>query len=69
MPVLLSKTLQIGKMAVQTICSKGIFHGLPVFPDDVEGLTAIVTGANGISGTHMVGHTSNPTFTVTLTNK
>lgn len=34
----------------QVIQSKSIYHGLPVFPDDVEGLTAIVTGSNGISG-------------------
>ena len=27
-----------------------IFHNLPTFPSDVKGLTAIVTGANGISG-------------------
>ncbi len=36
--------------------SKGIFHGLPVYPNTSEftNLTAIVTGANGISGYHMV---------------
>lgn len=34
--------------------SNGIYHGLPVFPDTLQGLTAIVTGANGISGTYMV---------------
>lgn len=39
---------------VQKIHSKGIYYGLPVFSDDVEGLTAIVTGANGMSGDHMV---------------
>lgn len=37
-----------------TIQSKGIYHGLPVFPDSLKGLSAIVTGANGISGDHMV---------------
>ncbi|KAI7330792.1 hypothetical protein KC315_g5486 [Hortaea werneckii] len=36
-----------------TIRSDGIYHGLPVFPENVGGLTAIITGANGISGTHM----------------
>ncbi|PGH11169.1 hypothetical protein AJ79_05011 [Helicocarpus griseus UAMH5409] len=38
------------------IQSKGIYHGLPVFPEseDRKGLTAIVTGANGLSGSHMV---------------
>lgn len=34
--------------------SKGIFHGLPVFPESLKGLSAIVTGANGISGDHML---------------
>ncbi|KAJ5082238.1 hypothetical protein N7532_011281 [Penicillium argentinense] len=38
----------------QLIQSKSIYHGLPVFPEDVEGLTAIVTGSNGISGTHQL---------------
>lgn len=37
----------------QVVYSKGIFHGLPTFPKNVAGLTAIVTGANGISGYHM----------------
>lgn len=42
--------------SVQTVQSKGIFHGLPTYPASAEyqGLTAIVTGANGISGYHMV---------------
>lgn len=36
--------------------SKGIVHGLPSFPKSVDttGLTAIVTGATGLSGYHMV---------------
>lgn len=40
----------------QQVQSKGYLHGLPVYPDSSEfkGLTAIVTGANGISGYHMV---------------
>jgi hypothetical protein len=41
---------------LQTIYSDGMFHGLPTFPKSISGLTAIVTGANGISGTHMVRH-------------
>lgn len=41
-------------MSQQVIVSKGIYHGLPTFPDDLNGLTAIVAGANGISGDHMV---------------
>lgn len=41
----------------QTIQNKGIFHGLPTYANDdpdTKDLTAIVTGANGISGYHMV---------------
>lgn len=41
-------------MTIQQIQSKGIFHGLPVYPDDQTGLTAIITGANGISGSYML---------------
>ena len=41
-------------MSTQQIQSKGIYHGLPVFPSDVTGLTAIITGANGISGHYML---------------
>lgn len=41
---------------IQQIQSKGIYRGLPVFPDteDKKDLTAIITGANGISGQHML---------------
>lgn len=39
----------------QTVVSKGIFHGLPTFPDrEGQKLRVIVTGANGISGSEMV---------------
>lgn len=31
---------------------KGIFKSLPTFSPDIKGLTAIITGANGISGFH-----------------
>ncbi|KAL6252405.1 hypothetical protein RBB50_000124 [Rhinocladiella similis] len=31
---------------------KGIYHNLPTFDPSLKGLTAIVTGANGISGFH-----------------
>ncbi|ETS78307.1 hypothetical protein PFICI_10369 [Pestalotiopsis fici W106-1] len=41
-------------MSVQKVQSIDIYHGLPVYPDDVEGLTAVITGANGISGYHML---------------
>jgi len=41
--------------ATQTVFSEGIFHGLPTFPDqDGKKYTAIVTGANGISGSEIV---------------
>lgn len=42
-------------MSQQVVVSKGIYHGLPIFPNDLNGLTALVAGANGISGDHMVG--------------
>ncbi|PHH85106.1 hypothetical protein CDD83_882 [Cordyceps sp. RAO-2017] len=38
----------------QLVESKSIYHGLPVMPDELTGLTAIVTGANGISGDYML---------------
>jgi hypothetical protein len=40
--------------STQTVQTRGIFHGLPTFPPDVQGLTAIVAGATGISGQHML---------------
>lgn len=41
-------------MTIQQIQSDGIYHGLPLFPENVNGLTAIITGANGISGHYML---------------
>ncbi|KAJ5082886.1 hypothetical protein N7532_011929 [Penicillium argentinense] len=43
-------------MTAQLVCSKGSLHGLPTYPDDpcLTDLNALVTGANGISGYHMV---------------
>lgn len=38
----------------QTVESRGIYHGLPVFPPSLKNLTAIITGANGISGNYML---------------
>lgn len=38
----------------QLVQSRGIYHGLPVYPSDLKGLTAIITGANGISGNYML---------------
>ena len=40
---------------MQRIYSKDIYHGLPELSHAPDGLTAVVTGANGISGSHMVG--------------
>lgn len=39
-----------------TVYSQGFLYGLPGFPDDprFKNLTALVTGANGISGYHLV---------------
>ena len=44
------------KMASKTesVTSHGIYHALPTYDDSQSNLTAIVTGANGISGYHMV---------------
>lgn len=41
-------------MTTQTIRSKGIFYGLPTFPDHPGDLTGLVVGANGISGQYIV---------------
>ncbi|KAK1073108.1 hypothetical protein LTR74_002074 [Friedmanniomyces endolithicus] len=41
-------------MSVQQVQSAGIYHGLPVYPPEHSGLTAIITGANGISGAYML---------------
>ncbi|KAI3391348.1 hypothetical protein diail_7499 [Diaporthe ilicicola] len=38
----------------QIVQRKGIYHGLPVYPESTKGLTAIITGANGISGNYML---------------
>lgn len=39
----------------QTVFSKGIFHGLPTFPDAAgKKYSAIVAGANGITGSYIV---------------
>lgn len=37
-----------------TVTSNDIFYGLPTYPSNVSKLTAIITGANGISGYHLV---------------
>lgn len=38
----------------QVVQSRGIYHGLPVHDASLKGLTAIITGANGISGHYML---------------
>ncbi len=37
-----------------SIENDGIYHGLPVYDNSTKGKTAILAGANGISGTHML---------------
>ncbi|KAF2812564.1 NAD dependent epimerase/dehydratase family protein-like protein [Mytilinidion resinicola] len=41
-------------MTIHQVQSRSIYHGLPVYPKELKGLTAIITGANGISGYHML---------------
>jgi nucleoside-diphosphate-sugar epimerase len=42
-------------MSSQTVYSSGIYHSIPTFPShENKQYTAIVTGANGITGHHMV---------------
>ena len=41
-------------MAPIQIQHKGIYKNLPVFPESHKDLSAIVTGANGISGDYML---------------
>lgn len=41
------------------IYSKDIYHGLPDLSSAPNGMTAVVTGANGISGAHMVRTTGS----------
>lgn len=40
-------------MSNQQVQTKGIYHGLPVYPESLNGQAAIITGANGISGYYM----------------
>ena len=44
----------IDQPSSQTVYSKGIYHGLPDLSYAPRGMTAVVTGANGISGAHMI---------------
>jgi nucleoside-diphosphate-sugar epimerase len=41
-------------MSIQQINSRGIYHGLPVYDSSIKSLSAIITGANGISGAYML---------------
>ncbi|CAK7231712.1 hypothetical protein SCUCBS95973_008011 [Sporothrix curviconia] len=40
--------------STQIVRNDGPFRGLPTYSEDVKDLTAIITGANGMSGYHMV---------------
>jgi hypothetical protein len=37
-----------------TVENRGIYAGLPTYDENIKGLSAIVLGANGISGYHML---------------
>lgn len=41
-------------MAQATVETRGIYWGIPTYPPTMKGLTAVVFGANGISGNYMV---------------
>jgi len=43
-----------GPLQTQVVTTKGIFHGLPTYPSSITGLSAVVAGASGISGLHML---------------
>lgn len=46
---------------VTQIYSDGIFHGLPIFPESLSGLRAMIVGASGQSGQPLVDVlSSNP---------
>lgn len=45
---------QLGTPSKLTVERDGIYHALPTFASDVKGLTAMVFGASGISGHHML---------------
>lgn len=41
-------------MAPTTVETRGIYWGVPTYPSTIKGLSAVVFGANGISGNYMV---------------
>jgi nucleoside-diphosphate-sugar epimerase len=41
-------------MSIHQVQSRGIYHSLPVYPSSLSNLSAIITGANGISGAYML---------------
>ncbi|KAL9052135.1 MAG: hypothetical protein Q9162_005596 [Coniocarpon cinnabarinum] len=41
-------------MTTEVVQTKGIFRGLPKYPDNTPQQTALITGANGISGYYMI---------------
>ena len=59
-----SDSVSISALESDTIHSDGIYHGLPTVPapTNPKGDIALVTGASGISGSHILRHLSaNPT--------
>jgi 5,10-methylene-tetrahydrofolate dehydrogenase/methenyl tetrahydrofolate cyclohydrolase len=44
----------MSSIRVSAVQSKGIYHGMPVYPNNIKGLHALVVGASGISGQAMV---------------
>lgn len=34
--------------------SRGIYHGLPIYGEELHGQSALIAGANGISGAYML---------------
>ena len=48
------QTADMAPDSTQVIQSKGKYLGLPTFPSSLKNLRAIVAGANGISGQHML---------------
>ena len=70
-PIVLAFVIKMGSTSLsqqQSIHTKDIYHGLPDLSYAPTGMTAIVTGSNGISGSHMVSSapictSSHPTLT------
>lgn len=50
----IAKKTTMSSQNTETVHSTSIYHGLPTFPSSIKNLSAIVAGANGISGDHMM---------------